>query len=161
VIIWGIDIGIHGALTMFDVSNGVLEIHDMPIVERNGKKLVSGHLVANILRTHHGTVWIERVGARPGQGVSSMFSFGRSAGIVEGVAIALDMPINLVTPQAWQRKCLVQSGKDGSRSRAMEIFPAYSQSFARKSDDGRSDSALIAYYGLTYGENVESNDQHK
>lgn len=161
MIIWGIDIGIHGALTMFDVSNGVLEIHDMPIVERNGKKLVSGHLVTNILRTHHGTVWIERVGARPGQGVSSMFSFGRSAGIVEGVAIALDMPINLVTPQAWQRKCLVQSGKDGSRSRAMEIFPAYSQSFARKSDDGRSDSALIAYYGLTYGENVESNDQHK
>ena len=161
MIIWGIDIGIHGALTMFDVANGVLEIHDMPIVERNGKKLVSGHLVANILRTHHGIVWIERVGARPGQGVSSMFSFGRSAGIVEGVAIALDMPINLVTPQAWQRKCLVQSGKDGSRSRAMEVFPAYSQSFARKSDDGRSDSALIAYYVLTYGENVESNDQHK
>ena len=161
MVVWGIDVGINGALTMFDVENGVLDIHDMPIVERNGKKVVSGHLVANILRTNHGIVWIERVGARPGQGVSSMFSFGRSAGIVEGVAVALDMPINLVTPQAWQRKCLVQSGKDASRSRAMEVFPAYSQSFARKSDDGRADSALIAYYGVTYGENVERNDQQK
>ena len=71
------------------------------------------------------------------------------------------MPISMVTPQTWQRKVGVQHGKDASRSRAMEVFPAYSQKFARKSDDGRADSALIAYYGLTYGENVEFSDQQK
>tara|TARA_R100000329_G_scaffold93506_1_gene77896 strand:- start:5437 stop:5934 length:498 start_codon:yes stop_codon:yes gene_type:complete len=161
MIIWGVDIGINGALTMFDVNGGLLEIHDMPIVETNKKKLVSAHLLTNILKEHYGKVYIEKVGARPGQGVSSMFSFGRSAGVVEGVVVALDMPISMVTPQTWQRKVGVQHGKDASRSRAMEVFPAYSQKFARKSDDGRADSALIAYYGLTYGENVEFSDQQK
>jgi len=161
MIIWGIDVGLTGALTMFDVHAGVLEIHDMPIIERNSRKIVSGHLLADILKQHYGFVYIEKVSARPGQGVSSMFSFGRSAGIVEGVACALDMPITLVTPQTWQRKVGVQQGKDAGRSRAMEIFPAYSQKFARKSDHGRADSALICYYGLTYGENVENNDQQK
>jgi crossover junction endodeoxyribonuclease RuvC len=85
-----------------------------------------------------------------GQGVSSVFSFGRSAGIIEGVLAAFDIPTTLVTPQAWQKAMAVRDGKDGSRERAMQLFPASAELFQRKKDDGRSDAALIAKYGYVY-----------
>ena len=66
---------------------------------------------------------------------------------MEGILAALDVPVTIVTPQAWRKRVVVREGKDGSRERAMQLFPRQAAMFARKKDDGRADAALIAYYG--------------
>lgn len=151
----GIDPGASGAIAFFDPKAGTLEVHDMPVmeIERGGKtkREISPKLLANILHDDHAhnIVWIEKVGAMPGQGVSSMFQFGRGVGMIEGVIAAEGLPLNYVTPQAWQKAVGVRGGKDGSRLRAVELFPKYANLFARKKDDGRAEAALIAWYGAT------------
>jgi len=149
--VWGVDPGLNGALACFDHLVGTLTIHDMPTMEVNKKRHVNAQLVESILSLDHAAVFIERVGAMPGQGVSSMFSFGRSYGVVIGVAAGLQMPTTLVSPQVWQKAVRCQKGKDASRQRACEVFPAFAKLFARKKDDGRSDAALLAYYATFVG----------
>jgi len=150
----GIDPGASGAVAFFDPQEGTLEIVDMPVmeVERSGKskREISPQLLATAIRHKAPRIaYVEKVGAMPGQGVSSMFQFGRGVGLVEGVLAALDVPVNYVTPQAWQKAVSVRGGKDGSRLRAVELFPAYASLFRLKKWDGRSDAALIAWYGAT------------
>ena len=152
MIILGIDPGLSGALALYDTSEQTVEVFDMPVLDlvRNGKKKreVSAQALANLLAaTTIKAAFVERVNAMPGQGVTSVFSFGRSTGIVEGILAAYDIPTTLVTPQAWQKAVGQRAGKDGSRERAMQLFPAQADLFQRKKDDGRSDAALIAYYG--------------
>jgi crossover junction endodeoxyribonuclease RuvC len=150
--ILGVDVGIHGALAFFDYEKGTLVVADMPTlaVQRGNKAKseVSPQLVAMIIRQHDvRRAVVERVGAMPGQGVSSMFSFGRSLGVIEGVLGGLNIPISYITPQTWRKAMQVREGKDGSRLRAMELFPAYADEFKLKKHDGRAESALIAYCG--------------
>ena len=152
MIILGIDPGLSGAMAFLDTDTGMIAVEDMPTVEvkRNNKlkREVSPQLVAAIIiKRHVGAAYLEKVNAMAGQGVSSVFSFGRSAGIMEGVLAAFDIPTTLVTPQTWQKAMGVRDGKDGSRERAMQLFPASAELFQRKKDDGRSDAALIAKYG--------------
>ena len=152
MILLGIDPGLSGALALYDTSEQTVEVIDMPVLElvRNGKKKgeVSAQALANLLAGRGiKAAFLERVNAMPGQGVTSVFSFGRSTGIVEGILAAYDIPTTLVTPQAWQKAVGQRAGKDGSRERAMQLFPAQADLFQRKKDDGRSDAALIAYYG--------------
>jgi crossover junction endodeoxyribonuclease RuvC len=152
MIVIGIDPGLSGAIAFYDTVEGAVEIADMPTVEisRNGKnkREVSAVLLSNILTRHKvEAAFLERVNAMAGQGVTSVFSFGRSSGMVEGILAAYDIPTTLVTPQAWQKAVGQRAGKDGSRERAMQLFPAQAELFQRKKDDGRSDAALIAYYG--------------
>ena len=152
MIVVGIDPGLSGAVAFYDTVEGAVEIVDMPTVElsRNGKnkREVSAVLLSGILTKHKvDAAFLERVNAMAGQGVTSVFSFGRSSGIVEGILAAYDIPTTLVTPQAWQKAVGQRAGKDGSRERAMQLFPAQAELFQRKKDDGRSDAALIAYYG--------------
>jgi crossover junction endodeoxyribonuclease RuvC len=152
MIILGIDPGLSGAMAFLDTGTGMIAVEDMPTVEvkRNNKlkREVSPQLVAAIIiKRHVGAAYLEKVNAMAGQGVSSVFSFGRSAGIMEGVLAAFDIPTTLVTPQTWQKAMGVRDGKDGSRERAMQLFPASAELFQRKKDDGRSDAALIAKYG--------------
>jgi crossover junction endodeoxyribonuclease RuvC len=78
-----------------------------------------------------------------------MFNFGRSAGIIEGVVAALEMPNTYVTPQTWTKAVGRAAGKDASRMRAMELFPSQADLFKRAKDDGRADAALIAYWYIT------------
>jgi len=155
----GIDPGLNGAIASLDIENGELLIYDMPTLEvkRNNKvkQEVSPQRLADIfgpsdipVEKVRGVV-LERVGAMPGQGVSSVFSFGRSVGIVEGVLAALGLSVTIVQPQAWQKAVSVRGGKDGSRQRAMELFPKEAKTFARKKDDGRADAALMAWYAAT------------
>jgi len=158
MIILGIDPGLSGALAFLDARANTIEVVDMPTVEvkRNNKlkREVSAQLVADIVvKRHVGAAFVERVNAMPGQGVTSVFSFGRSTGILEGVLAAFDIPTTLVTPKAWQKAMAVRDGKDGSRERAMQLFPASAELFQRKKDDGRSDASLIAKYGATQGTN--------
>jgi crossover junction endodeoxyribonuclease RuvC len=152
MIILGIDPGLSGAMVFLNTADNTIAVEDMPIVEvkRNNKlkREVSPQLVAAmIIKRHVDAAFLEKVNAMAGQGVSSVFSFGRSAGIMEGVLAAFDIPTTLVTPQAWQKAMNVRDGKDGSRERAMQLFPASAELFQRKKDDGRSDAALIAKYG--------------
>lgn len=152
--ILAIDPGAHGALAFFDADNGVLDIVDMPIVAvKRGTKTkneISAQMLASIVRARRvDRAVLEKVGAMPGQGVSSMFAFGRGVGAIEGVLAALQIPVDYVTPQTWQKAVNMRAGKDGARARAAEIFPAYAQQFARAKDDGRADAALIAWWGVT------------
>lgn len=151
-VILGIDPGASGGLAFFNLERGLLDVFDMPIVEvkRGGrsKKEVSPQMLQAIIgaRRVHGA-YLEKVGAMPGQGVSSMFQFGRSVGMIEGVLATLLIPTSYVTPQKWQKEVGARGGKDASRARAAELFPAYAANFQRKKDDGRADAALIAFYG--------------
>jgi crossover junction endodeoxyribonuclease RuvC len=95
--------------------------------------------------------YIEKVFAMAGQGVTSVFSFGRSLGAIEGVIAARSIKTTLVTPQVWQKAMGVSGGKDGARARAMEVFPWNVDLFKRVKDDGRADAALIACWGLRHG----------
>jgi crossover junction endodeoxyribonuclease RuvC len=149
--ILGIDPGAGGALAFFDPIAGTLELLDMPvmIVERNGKarREISEQMIAAVIGARSPNVAVvEKVSAMPGQGVTSMFSFGLAFGLVRGVLAGQAIPIELVTPQTWQKALGVRGGKDGSRQRACELFPAYAAAFARVKDNGRSDAALIAMW---------------
>lgn len=152
MIILGIDPGLNGAIAEYDTETGTVTIHDMPTMEvtRNGKKKreVNAQLLSQVIAGAYAKkAVVERVGAMPGQGVTSVFSFGRSVGIVEGVLAAYDIPMTIIIPTVWQKAVGVRGGKDGSRERATQLFPSQASLFARKKDDGRSDAALIAYYG--------------
>ena len=157
MMILGIDPGGGGALCFADFEKGLLDIVNMPIVAllRNGKikREISAAMLAAVIRARRPDVaWLEKVGAMPGQGSSSMFQFGRGLGAIEGVLAALEITTHYVTPQKWQKAVGQRVGKDGSRERASQLFPAYAGQFLRVKDDGRSDAALIAYYGFTNGE---------
>lgn len=151
----GIDPGISGAIAFFE--DGVLDcVVDMPTLKIASGKTMKSHISAVTLvdilegwSPNEAHVVTERVHARPGQGVSSMFNFGRSAGIIEGVVAALRMPHTYVTPAAWTKAVGRAAGKDASRMRAMELFPSKAELFKRAKDDGRADAALIAYWYLT------------
>lgn len=142
----GIDPGKTGAIAILD-GDALVAVHDMPVID--GQVLAA--LVAQLLgvfsrplRVQHATV--ERVAARPGQGVSSTFGFGFSAGVVHGVLGALLIPVDIVTPVAWKRHFRLGADKDESRARAIERWPQHAGQFARKRDDGRAEAALIALW---------------
>jgi len=153
--ILGIDVGLDGAIALM-VGGTLVEVVDMPTltVLRNGKnkRQVSVAQLVEILNQYEPTeAYIENVFARTGEGVTSVFSFGRSLGVLEGAIAARCIKSTLVTPQEWQKAMKVTGGKDGSRKRAMEIFPKDMHYFKRVKDDGRSDAALIACYGFHHG----------
>lgn len=155
----GIDPGLRGAIALYDGRN--VRIWDMPTVQvkRGAKKknevapalvvqaLRESDTLANELGCEIGRAYVERVSAMPGQGVTSMFSFGRSLGIIEGALAGLAIPYDYLSPGAWKRSMGVRDGKDGSRLRAQELLPAQAQLFARGKDDGRAEAALMAILG--------------
>lgn len=150
--ILGIDPGISGALALL-TALGELTVADLPTIEieRGGKakRSIDAMALADMIRAMHPThAIIERVGAMPGQGVASMFSFGRSVGQIEGIVATLAVPVSYVTPQTWRRSLSVPAGKDGSRLRASQLMPAYAERWRRSRDDGRAEAALIALYGI-------------
>ena len=151
----GIDPGISGAISVFDwFTQSLVEVVDMPTLEVDSGKTKKRHISAVSLGNYltlfsNAHVVVEKVGAMPGQGVTSMFNFGRSAGIIEGVVAALRMPSTYVTPATWTKAVGRAAGKDASRMRAMELFPAKADLFKRAKDDGRADACLIAYWYIT------------
>ena len=97
-------------------------------------------------------VVIEHVTAMPGQGVTSMFNFGQSFGILKGICSAMQLPMYFVRPAKWKKYFnLINSEKDASRTRAIEIFPYFSSQLSRKKDSNKADAILIAsFYYETY-----------
>ena len=99
-------------------------------------------------------VVIEHVTAMPGQGVTSMFNFGQSFGILKGICSAMQLSVYFVRPAKWKKYFnLINSEKDASRTRAIEIFPYYSSNLSKKKDSNKADAILIAsYFFETYKE---------
>lgn len=144
--ILGVDPGISGAIAFyFTEAPDRVAVEDVPIV--GGE--ISSHLLADRLKSLCPSIAvIERVSAMPKQGVSSMFNFGVSFGLVRGVVGALNIPLHYVTPTKWKRHFNLPAEKDAARELAIRLFPACATSFARKKDHGRAEAALIARYGF-------------
>lgn len=130
----------------------LVSVYDMPIkaVKVNGKmkKRIDSRALHELLIEHAvDHVFLEQVSAMPGQGVSSMFAFGRATGIAEGVAATKSENMTEVRPQTWKTHFGLTGSKDGSRELAMERWPRMAAYFQRKKDDGRAEAALIGLWG--------------
>jgi crossover junction endodeoxyribonuclease RuvC len=148
----GIDIGVQGAVAILDQSGALLEIHDMPTLQDGpaGRRAVNAPLLASIVfKSHAVHAFVEGVNARPGEGPTGAFAFGRARGVIEGVLAAAGIPATFVTPPAWKRAVgLTLASKDASRAEAIRRYPNNSDLFKRKCDDGRAEAVLIALAGI-------------
>tara|TARA_B100001564_G_scaffold295316_1_gene260381 strand:- start:97 stop:591 length:495 start_codon:yes stop_codon:yes gene_type:complete len=160
MLIIGIDPGISGSICFFEdgVIKDVIEMPTMTDGKKN-KKQVNGSQIFNeiserIKKTDKRNikVVIEQVSAMPGQGVTSMFNFGQSFGILKGICSAMRLSMYFVRPAKWKKYFnLINSEKDASRTRAIEIFPYFSTELSRKKDSNKADAILIAsFYYETY-----------
>ena len=149
----GIDPGLSGAIAILE-NNKVLNLFDMPVMsegKKNKKQLNSALLVSllreNIVKDQEAVVVVEQVNAMPGQGVTSMFNFGQTFGAIKGICAALELPIFFVRPSKWKKHFeLINSSKDSSRTKAIEMYPALSNDLSRKKDVNKSDAILIARF---------------
>ena len=160
MLVIGIDPGISGSICFFQDGkiNDVVEMPTM-IEGKKNKKQVNGSQIFNEIsyRTKKIDkkdikVVIEQVSAMPGQGVTSMFNFGQSFGILKGICSAMQLSMYFVRPAKWKKYFnLINSEKDASRARAIEIFPYFSSQLSRKKDSNKADAILIAsFYYETY-----------
>ncbi len=160
MLIIGIDPGISGSICFLD-NGKILDVIEMPIMTdgKKNKKQVNGSQVYNEIskrikqfEKNQIRVVIEHVSAMPGQGVTSMFNFGQSFGILKGICTAMQLPMYFVRPAKWKKYFnLLNSEKDASRTRAIEIFPYFSSQLSRKKDTNKADAILIAsFYHETY-----------
>ncbi len=160
MLIIGIDPGITGSICFLEdgIIKDVIEMPTMAEGKKN-KKQVNGSQIFNEITFRIKTyekknikVVIEQVSAMPGQGVTSMFNFGQSFGILKGICSAMQLPIYFVRPAKWKKYFnLINSEKDASRTRAIEIFPYFSSNLSKKKDSNKADAILIAnYFHETY-----------
>ena len=160
MLIIGIDPGISGSICFFE-DGKILDVVNMPTMTdgKKNKKQVNGSQIYNeiskrIKKTgdQNIRVVIEQVSAMPGQGVTSMFNFGQSFGILKGICSAMQLPMYFVRPAKWKKYFnLINSEKDASRTRAIEIFPYFSSELSKKKDSNKADAILIAnFYYETY-----------
>ena len=160
MMIIGIDPGITGSICFFE-DGKIIDVVEMPNMTegKKNKKQVNGAQIFHeiYLRTkdkkkENIKVIIENVSAMPGQGVTSMFNFGQSFGILKGICAAMQLPMYFVRPAKWKKYfILLNSEKDASRTKAIEIFPYFSSRLSRKKDSNKADAILIAsFYYETY-----------
>ena len=179
MLIIGIDPGISGSICFFE-DGKIIEVIEMPVMTegKKNKKQVNGAQIYNefskrINRKDSGVrVVIEQVSAMPGQGVTSMFNFGQSFGILKGICSAMPgqgvtsmfnfgqsfgilkgicsamrLPVYYIRPAKWKKYFnLINSEKDASRTRAIEIFPYFSAQLSKKKDNNKADAILIASF---------------
>ena len=149
----GIDPGLSGGIAILE-NNKVLKLFDMPVMaegKKNKKQLNSAQLVDiikdNISSGEDIAIVVEQVNAMPGQGVTSMFNFGQTFGAIKGVCAALNLPIFFVRPSKWKKHFeLINSSKDSSRTKAIEMYPTLSDQLSKKKDINKSDAILIARF---------------
>ena len=160
MLIIGIDPGISGSICFFE-NGKIIDVIEMPTMTegKKNKKQVNGSQIYNEILKRINIdgkqdirVVIEHVTAMPGQGVTSMFNFGQSFGILKGICSAMQLPMYFVRPAKWKKYFnLLNSEKDASRTRAIEIFPYFSTQLSKKKDSNKADAILIAsFYYETY-----------
>ena len=160
MLIIGVDPGISGSICFFE-DGKILDVIDMPTMAegKKNKRQVNGSQIYNEIskrihkiKKYEIKVIIEQVSAMPGQGVTSMFNFGQSFGILKGICSAMQLPMYFVRPTKWKKYFgLIKSEKDASRTKAIEIFPYFSSQLSKKKDSNKADAILIAsFYYETY-----------
>ena len=160
MMIIGIDPGVSGSICFFK-DGQIIDVIEMPTMNegKKNKKQVNGSQIYNEIFkridrdvTTNTRVVIEHVTAMPGQGVTSMFNFGQSFGILKGICSAMQLPVFFIRPAKWKKYFnLINSEKDASRTRAIEIFPYFSSKLSKKKDSNKADAILIAsFYYETY-----------
>ena len=149
----GIDPGLSGAIAILEGKN-IINLYDMPVMaegKKNKRQLNSSQLV-NIIKKNTDVneeiaVIVEQVNAMPGQGVTSMFNFGQTFGAIKGVCAAMELPIFFVRPSKWKKHFdLINSSKDASRTKVIEMYPSISSQLSKKKDVNKSDAILIAKF---------------
>ena len=160
MLIIGIDPGISGSICFFKDGN-IIDVVEMPTMAegKKNKRQVNGAQIyneicnrVNKIDKQNVRVIIEQVSAMPGQGVTSMFNFGQSFGILKGICSAMQLPVYFIRPTKWKKYFgLINSEKDASRTRAIEMFPSFSSQLSKKKDSNKADAILIAnFYYETY-----------
>ena len=155
MLIIGIDPGITGSICFFE-DGKIIDVVEMPNMAegKKNKRQVNGAKIYNeiFLRIKNVEkknikVIIEQVSAMPGQGVTSMFNFGQSFGVLKGICAAMQIPMYFVRPAKWKKYFnLINSEKDASRTKAIEIFPHFSAQLSRKKDSNKADAILISSF---------------
>ena len=155
MLIIGIDPGISGAICFFE-DGQINEIIDMPVMAdgKKNKRQINGPQVYNEVSKRINKfpkkdiiVVIEQVSAMPGQGVTSMFNFGQSFGVLKGICSAMQLSMHFVRPAKWKKYFgLIKTEKDASRTKVIEIFPYISSELSRKKDSNKADAVLIASF---------------
>ena len=164
MLIIAIDPGINGAICFFE-NGEVKDVLEMPTMAegKKNKRQVNGHQMYNELsyrikkyNIQNINVVVEQVSAMPGQGVTSMFNFGQSFGVIKGVCAAMQLPIFFVRPTKWKKHFeLINTQKDASRTKAIEMFPKISSILSKKKDSNKADAILIA----SFYENIIKNNK--
>ena len=150
-----VDPGISGAICFFENGN-VIDVIDMPSMAegKKNKRQVNGSQIYNEIKfkienieKNDIYVVIEQVSAMPGQGVTSMFNFGQSFGVIKGICSAMQLPMYFIRPAKWKKYFnLIKTEKDASRTKAIEIFPQISSKLSKKKDNNKADAILIASF---------------
>ena len=150
----GIDPGCSGALVALTADGTVLDSMPMPTFKNGKSSRVNGAALGAFLRkltkydiggTH---AYLEAVHAMPKQGVSSVFTFGHAAGVVEGMLQGIGIAYTLVPPQTWKKRAgLIGTDKDAARSRAIQLWPMWRDLDAKGKGQALADAALIARFG--------------
>ena len=160
MLIIGIDPGISGAICFFE-NDEVKEVIDIPSMDdgKKNKRQINGQQIFNEISSRIKNipkkeirVVIEQVSAMPGQGVTSMFNFGQSFGVLKGICSAMQLSMHFVRPAKWKKYYgLIKTEKDASRTKVIEIFPYISSQLSRKKDSNKADAILIAsFFNNTY-----------
>ena len=160
MLIIGIDPGISGSICFFE-DGEIKDVIDMTTMTegKKNKKQVNGSQIFNEISKRitdldkiNIKVVIEQVSAMPGQGVTSMFNFGQSFGILKGICASMQLSMHFVRPAKWKKYFnLINSEKDASRTKAIEIFPYFSENLSKKKDNNKADAILIAsFFYVTY-----------
>ena len=160
MLIIGIDPGISGSICFLE-NGKITDVVEMPTMAegKKNKRQVNGSQIyneisqrINKIQNQDIRIIIEQVSAMPGQGVTSMFNFGQSFGILKGICSAMQLPMYFVRPAKWKKYFgLINSEKDASRTKAIEMFPYFSSKLSKKKDSNKADAILIAsFYHETY-----------
>ena len=156
-VIIGCDPGKSGAIAALTFEGRLVGVDDMPVVGSIISPVLLDEAVHNYidpLSIRQGHAVVEDVHAMPKQGVTSVFSFGRSLGVAEACLACNGLALHYVSPARWKKALGLSSDKGASRRRAIELWPAQAQLFARAKDDGRAEAALLAYWWLHRGKEV-------
>lgn len=162
----GIDPGISGAICFFE-SDIIKDVIEMPVMSdgKKNKRQINGPQIVNEIQKRIENipkknifVVVEHVSAMPGQGVTSMFNFGQSFGVIKGICSALKLPIYFVRPVKWKKYFnLIKTDKEASRSKAIQIFPYISSKLSKKKDNNKADAILIAsFFNNTFKSETQS-----
>ena len=160
MLIIGIDPGISGAICFFQNGEitGVIDMPSMADGKKNKRQINSQQVfneiserIINIPKKEI-IVVIEQVSAMPGQGVTSMFNFGQSFGVLKGICSAMQLSMYFVRPAKWKKYYgLIKTEKYASRTKVIEIFPYISNKLSKKKDSNKADAILIAnFFNNTY-----------